>query len=118
MTAGYSPKPANIQDFLTEVRRRPSMRVAHGSLCHLYSMLLGYRIALDIHGITEPTDFWSPADEAAFTHWLHRRLGRDSSLTWAAEIEREAQTAGVPAMDLFFELLDDYRAGRQQGSQR
>ncbi|GAA1188488.1 hypothetical protein GCM10009654_52580 [Streptomyces hebeiensis] len=33
-----------------------------------------------------------------------------SSLTWAAEIERAAEEAGRPALDMFFELLDKFRA--------
>jgi hypothetical protein len=76
-------------------------------------MLLGYRIALEIHGITEPMDFGRPGGEGPFLDWPHERLGRDSSRTWAADIEREAQAAGVSAMDPFFEFPDECRAGRR-----
>jgi hypothetical protein len=44
------------------------------------------------------------------TEWLRGRLGRESSLGWATEIEREAKTSGAPAIDLFFTFYDEYRA--------
>ncbi|MBT2410249.1 hypothetical protein J7I94_06705 [Streptomyces sp. ISL-12] len=121
MTAPDRPaRPAdftNVHDFLHEVRRRPAMWVPGGSLQHLHSMLTGYRTALETHDITEPSPFWpSTGTEAPFTTWLHTRLDRNSSLTWATEIEREAEATGVPAMGLFFTFLDEYLAADQPGA--
>ncbi|MGW7460349.1 hypothetical protein [Streptomyces sp. NPDC054797] len=47
-----------------------------------------------------------------FSEWLWPRLGMRyaSALGWAVEIERAAEAAGTPAVDLFFELLDEFRA--------
>jgi hypothetical protein len=77
---------------------------------HLNSMLTGYRVALGIHDIAEPFDFWTPGSQSRFSEWLCQRQGRPSSLGWAAEIEREAERSGRPAMEMFFELLHEFRA--------
>ncbi|MFE3555133.1 hypothetical protein ACFXKW_09755 [Streptomyces sp. NPDC059193] len=47
-----------------------------------------------------------------FSEWLWPRLGMryPSALGWAVEIERTAEAAGTPAVDMFFELLDEFRA--------
>ncbi|WP_246212906.1 hypothetical protein [Streptomyces abyssomicinicus] len=104
----------DVYELLDEVRLRPGMWVRGGSLLHLDSMLMGYRIALNPHGVDEDWPFWSPGKPGLFTDWLWRRLGEHSSLGWAAEIERQAQAAGQSAMDLFFSLFDEYRAEHDQ----
>jgi hypothetical protein len=88
------------------------MWVRGSSLQDLDSMLLGYRIALGVHGIEEPFDFWAPGREGAFTEWLWDRPGMpdSSSLGWATEIKRAAEKADRPAMEMFFELWDQFRA--------
>ena len=100
----------DVYDFLEEVRLRPDMWVRRSSLQHLDSMLTGYRVALGAHNIAEPFDFWTPGSQSRFSEWLCQRLGRQSSLGWATEIEREAEQYGRPAMEMFFELLDEFRA--------
>lgn len=97
-------------DFLEEVRLRPGMWVYHRSLQHLDSMLTGYRIALGVHDIAEPFDFWNPGGQGHFSQWLEQRLGRQSSLGWATQIEQEAERCDKPAMEMFFEFLDEFRA--------
>ena len=101
----------DVYGFLEQVRLRPGMWVRRNSLQHLDSMLTGYRIALGVHGIAEPFDFWTPGSPSPFSEWLSRRLGMDyiSALGWATEIERAAEQADRPAMELFFELLDEFR---------
>ncbi|MET7692804.1 hypothetical protein ABZT06_33375 [Streptomyces sp. NPDC005483] len=100
----------DVYDFLEEVRLRPGMWVRNNSLQHLDSMLTGYRVALGIHDIAEPFDFWTPGSPSHFSEWLCQRQGRPSSLGWAPEIEREAERSGRLAMEMFFELLDEFRA--------
>ncbi|MFZ4189295.1 hypothetical protein [Streptomyces pseudogriseolus] len=63
-----------------------------------------------VRGIEGDFDFWSPGTQRPFAEWLWHRLGRNSSLGWATEIEREAETAGVPAVELFFSLFGECRA--------
>ncbi|MDT0571153.1 hypothetical protein RM704_27435 [Streptomyces sp. DSM 3412] len=104
----------DVYDFLEEVRLRPGMWVRGSSLQHLDSMITGYRIALGVHGIAEQFDFWNPGSQGRFSDWLWQRLGRHSPLGWAVEIEREAEEAGRPAMEMFFELLDEFRAANHQ----
>ena len=107
-------KPSELRDvyeFLEEVRLRPGMWVRRGSLQHLDSMLVGYRIASEIHGSDESFDFWNGGP---FAEWLWKRLGMayPSALGWAVEIERAAESADVPATEMFFALLDEYRSER------
>ncbi|MEU4546017.1 hypothetical protein [Nonomuraea dietziae] len=98
-----------VDDFLDQVQLRPSSWVAGGSLHRLEAMLIGYRLALYVHEIDEPFDFWH---DGPFSEWLWERLGRTSPLGWAAEIEREAGGDMEP-LDLFFRFLDEYRAWRR-----
>lgn len=112
------PRPltelSSVYDFLEEVRLRPSMWLPGGSLQRLDSMLIGYRAAMAVHGIEEDFPFWSPGVQGPFAEWLWQRLRRRSSVGWATEVEREAQDAGVPAVELFFSLWDEYRAEPSQ----
>ncbi|MFF4779667.1 hypothetical protein ACFY05_43335 [Microtetraspora fusca] len=103
----------DVYEFLDEVRLRPSMWIRRGSLQHLDSTLAGYGTALQIHGIDEPFDFWN---NGPFAKWLWKRLEMSypSALGWAVEIERAAEKTGTPAMELFFALLDEFRAERDQ----
>ncbi|MET7737149.1 hypothetical protein ABZT02_38365 [Streptomyces sp. NPDC005402] len=107
----------DVYDFLEEVRLRPGMWVRSNSLQHLDSMLTGYRVALGIHDIAEPFDFWTPGSPSPFSDWLCQRQGSPSSLGWAAEIEREAERSSRPAMEMFFELLDEFRADAKPDGQ-
>ncbi|MCP3768802.1 MULTISPECIES: hypothetical protein [unclassified Streptomyces] len=102
----------DVYDFLEEVRLRPGIWVRGSSLLHLHSLLTGYRIALGVHDVEETFDFWNPGNHIPFNEWLWKRLGMpySSALGWAVEIERAAEKAGRPAMELFFELLDEFRA--------
>lgn len=114
------PKPrqltelADVYELLEEVRLRPGMWIRRGSLLDLDSMLRGYWIALEIHRVEEDFAF---KQTGTFSAWLWPRLGMayESALGWAVEIERAAETAGRPAIELFFELLDEFRAETSTG---
>lgn len=105
---------ADVHDFLEEVRLRPGMWIRRSSLQHLDSMLVGYRVALGVHGVDEGYDFWSPGNQGPFADWLGKRLGwsHPSALGWAVEIERQAAASDTPPIELFFTLWDEYRADR------
>ncbi len=68
-------------------------------------MLVGYKIALEVHGVDEQFDLWP---DGPFSKWL-ARYGRSSALGWAAEIERQVEP-GVTPLESFFAFLDEYRA--------
>ncbi|MFF4319552.1 barstar family protein [Streptomyces sp. NPDC001568] len=95
----------DVYDFLEQIRLRPGMWLPGHSLRHLEALLTGYRVALGVHAIDEPFDFWP---EERFTQWLHESRGTSSSLSWAAEIERTTPADSNPVEE-FFRLLDDYR---------
>ncbi|MFI6393969.1 hypothetical protein ACIBHY_07255 [Nonomuraea sp. NPDC050547] len=99
---------SDVFDFLEEVRLRPGTWVR--SLEDLGSVLIGYQVAVKVHGVTEQVDFWP---SGPFAEWLWTKLGRHSSLGWAVEIQREAEAANVNPMELFFAFVDDYRIERE-----
>ncbi|EMF29539.1 hypothetical protein H114_08261 [Streptomyces gancidicus BKS 13-15] len=69
-----------------------------------------------VHGVEGGFGFWSPGTRGPFVEWLWHRIGRESPLSWATEIEREAEAAGVAAVELFFSFLDEFRADRDRAS--
>ncbi|MEU3479173.1 hypothetical protein ACI2LO_16405 [Streptomyces sp. NPDC033754] len=81
------------------------------SLPELQSILYGYRVASEIYGPEAVTDF---EHQGPFAAWLWPRLGMryGSPLGWAVEITKAAEAAGRPAVDLFFDLLDEFKAER------
>jgi len=113
--AGRAPRQlgqlTDVYGFLEEVRLRPSMWVRGRSLLHLESMLFGYQAALGVHGIDENSDF-STGSLGPFARWVGEKLGMayPSALGWAVEIERASEQAGQPALEMFFDLLDEFRA--------
>nr|WP_158709217.1 hypothetical protein [Streptomyces sp. NRRL B-24051] len=116
------PKPRpmselkDLHDYLDDVRLRPGMYVRGSSIAHLASILYGYRVACEIHGLPSTTDF---EPRGSFNEWLWPRLGLsyESSLGWAIEIERSAEAAGIQPLDMFFSLLDEFRAERGNAPQ-
>ncbi|MFC8011030.1 hypothetical protein [Streptomyces cinereoruber] len=109
------PKPPtefeNVYDFLDQVRLRPGVWVPGSSLAHLDPMLLGYRVAMEVHDAEEDFPFWTPGGDTPFDTWLN---GRPSALRWSTQIEHEAETTGTPTIELFFTLLDQFRGKHQQ----
>ncbi|MFE2303531.1 barstar family protein [Streptomyces sp. NPDC059445] len=101
---------ADVYDFLEEIRLRPGTWLPDGSLAHLQSLLVGYRVALAVHGIDESFAFW-PEDD--FNRWLQEQRGIANSLTWAAEIERNTPADSTP-FEEFFRLLNTYRSEATQ----
>ncbi|WP_432066129.1 barstar family protein [Streptomyces sp. C10-9-1] len=109
-----SPDPAakhwqdctDVYDFLDQIRLRPGMWLPGGSLHDLQTMLIGYQVALGVHSIKEPGDFWHGG---AFSQWLGTRFGDTSPLGWAADIERNTPSGSTPVEE-FFRLLDGYRS--------
>ncbi|WP_079070528.1 hypothetical protein [Streptomyces sp. IMTB 1903] len=75
----------------------------------LQSILYGYSVATEINGAPSMKIF---NHLGPFSEWLWPRLGMQypSALSWAAEIERAAQAAGASAVDMFFDLLDQFHA--------
>ncbi|WP_404958324.1 hypothetical protein [Streptomyces sp. 147326] len=84
------------------------MYAPHNSVTHLHSILFGFDVAMQISGNPDGTPFRT---YGPFAEWLRDHIGEGcGSLTWGYAIELTAEDRGVPAMDLFFELLDKFRA--------
>ncbi|MGW3762391.1 hypothetical protein [Streptomyces sp. NPDC005131] len=117
------PKPRpldeldSVHDFLDDVRLRPSMYVRGRSILHLQSILFGYSVACEIYGAPAMTDF---DHTGPFSQWLWPRLDMQypSALGWAVEIERAAEAAGIAPLDMFFDLLNEFRIARREGDQQ
>ncbi|TGN78870.1 hypothetical protein E5082_24835 [Streptomyces griseoluteus] len=101
-----------MYDFLDQIRLRPGTWLRGGSLHDLQTMLIGYQVALGVHSIDDPCDFWRGG---AFGQWLGTRLGGTSPLGWAADIERNMPDGSTPVEE-FFRLLDAYRSEAAQAT--
>ena len=101
----------DVYDFLDQVRMRPGMFVRGGSLVELQAILYGYRVASEIHGPQAMMDF---EPQGPFTEWLWPRLGYAyaSPLGWGIEITKAAEASGRAGIDLFFDLLSEFKAER------
>ncbi|MFE6225383.1 barstar family protein [Microtetraspora glauca] len=106
----------DVYDFLDQVRLRPGMWLRAGSLHDLQTMLIGYQVALGVHSIDDPCDFWPGG---AFSQWVGARRDGTGSLGWAADIERSTPDGSTPVEE-FFRLLDAYRneTGRASATNR
>jgi hypothetical protein len=97
---------SDVYEVLEHVRLRPGMWVRRGSVLELETMLSGYSLALEVHDVPEYFDL-DPA-RGPFAAWLIETHGWPMSEGWAKAIEAHAGTE--PAIELFFRLLDEYRA--------
>ncbi|WP_405582512.1 hypothetical protein [Streptomyces sp. NBC_01190] len=95
-----------IHDWLDAIRLRPGMWVPDGSLRELSALLFGYYVALQIHQVAEPFEFRPAA--GGFADWLRRSRGWSTALGWDGAIT--ANSFGEPPLEVFFRLLDEYRA--------
>ncbi|MFF4215434.1 hypothetical protein [Streptomyces nondiastaticus] len=96
----------DIYDALENVRQRPGMWVRDGSLRELSVLLWGYHLALQVHGVDER--FALDPAAGPFAQWLSRTRGWSLSCGWATAIEENA--GGVPPLEAFFHLLDEWQA--------
>ena len=118
MSTGTSPKPqprplsecSDVYDVLQDIQLRPGMWVR--SLSELQTMLWGYGVALQVHGVTEPDPFSSGRE---FSEWLGKRFGWGMSLGWAYAIETRAKDEAP--LDMFFRLAEEYRLEQLSGPQ-
>ncbi|MGW8767776.1 barstar family protein [Streptomyces sp. NPDC055815] len=110
LTAKHWQDCTEVYEFLDQIRLRPGAWLSGGSLRDPQSMLIGYEVALGVHSIDEPCDFWHGG---AFSQWLGTRLGGTSPLGWAADIERNTPAGSTPVEE-FFRLLDAYRSEAAQ----
>lgn len=107
-----NPKPTwrlgklrDVFDWLDLVRQRPMMYIGSESdLATLESLLWGYGTALSVHRIDELV----PRFDRAFLAWIRIRYRWSTSTGWAAAVLRAVQSGQRP-LDLFFELVDEYR---------
>jgi hypothetical protein len=90
---------------LDQVLLRPAISIGNGSLRDPQNILIGYAIALAVHGVDEPFTL-SPG--GPFAEWLRARRGWSMSCGWADAIERHG--GGEDSLTVFFRLWDEYRA--------
>ncbi|WP_089918855.1 hypothetical protein [Lentzea albida] len=76
---------ADVWSILNQVQLRPSMWIRGRQLRELETILLGYGVALEVHGINESFHL-NPG--GPFSEWLHARFAWGTSCGWAQAITR------------------------------
>ncbi|MET9263955.1 hypothetical protein [Amycolatopsis sp. NPDC004079] len=103
------PKPIDqyrdIHEILDQIQLRPEMWLRQRSLRDLQSILFGYGVALDVHGLDEEFALWPVG---SFARWIEARFGWSMAAGWAVAIEKHADCE--EPLNVFFRLLDEYRA--------
>jgi hypothetical protein len=97
---------ADIFEWLDHVRERPSMYLNpdDGPLRELEAMIYGYETATAAHRVEE----YRPRFGLPFLAWVRIRNGWSMSSGWANAVSKAARSGQRP-LDLFFELVDQYR---------
>ncbi|MGW8885935.1 hypothetical protein [Streptomyces sp. NPDC055749] len=106
----------NAFDLVEQVRLRSGVWVRNGSVEELSTMLFGYSVALQVHGVDE--DFVFHPAAGPFAQWLGWKYGWSMATGWASAIERHLPDE--PPLEAFFRLLDEFRestAGRPRGAE-
>lgn len=105
----------DVYDFLDEVRLRPGMFVRGGSCSTSTRRCTGIAWPW-ASTASRRTSLLRTGCGTPFSRWLCQRNGEESSLGWSTQIEREAEATGTPAIELFFSLLDQFRAEHDQSA--
>jgi hypothetical protein len=105
---GAQPGCTHVYELLEEVRQRPGMWVRRGSVRELETLLYGYWLALGAHDISESFELHRAL--GPFGCWLRETRDWPMAEGWAAAIE--AHSGDQPPIELFFNLLDEYRSTR------
>ena len=91
-------------DWLDKIQKRPSMYIRDGNdLSDIETMMHGYYIALEMHGIIEDVPSLKQ-----FASWVYKRTGIGAALGWAHiiyEMHPDPETAFLK----FFEYIEEYK---------
>ena len=94
-----------VPNLIEGIRKRPGLYLGECSLTALCFTLVGYELALGMHGIKDDTTFQLPND---FNDWVAYRLHyKESTSGWKNMILAACQDE-VVAFTRFFELLDQH----------
>jgi hypothetical protein len=98
-------KPGGLLDV---IRKRPPLYLGRHSLSALWNFIQGYNLALRDHDL-DNADHVLPRQ---FHNWARRRLqGRDNSGSVRDMILASTNQDEASALDMFFELYDEFRSG-------
>jgi hypothetical protein len=100
--------PRDFYGLLEAIRRRPALYLGHRSLVAFRSWLDGYHYAKSEAGVGRSAEEEEFAD---FDSFVCRKYRWHDVGGWAAKIAYYHRDDGT-ALDKFFELLDEFRAGR------
>jgi PrcB C-terminal len=106
----------DVYGLLDNIRTDPHYWRAVGSLDQLRLLLAGYREAVEISGSHEALDF-PFGNPGPFSVWLRLQIPALKTTSpydvdWPSALENQAATLGVPPLDLFFTMVDQFRAVR------
>lgn len=96
-----------VPDLLERIRESPGLYIGGKSITGLYHTVLGYELALGMHGIATDHSLQLPSD---FHDWIAYRLHFSESTSGWKNMLLSATSNEGAAFDRFFELLDEYRS--------
>src|SRR5437764_1496231 len=98
--------PFNVYETIALIRQRPALYLGECSLVRLRAFLDGCLFVVQEFGIEDDTQ---PAF-GGFHDWVARRFGwRESTAGWCNIILQQCGGDDRKALDLFFDLVEEYR---------
>jgi hypothetical protein len=100
-------KDSTFESLLEIVRSRPGLYLGRKSLSALWSLLLGYEMAVIEHNIPESEQF-NRKLEKDFNNWLRKKYSMGSAICWYIFVINETKSE-AKAFDKLFEFWDEFR---------
>jgi hypothetical protein len=92
-------------ELLDAIRKRPAFYIDDDkSIKRLRSFLVGYDVGLAQHSVPSPDEF------VGFNDWIASQFGYSNSTAGWCNMILDKAGSDEKAFDLFFELLDKFRA--------
>lgn len=103
--------PKDVYDFFEKIRPRPALYVGKKSLSKIQAFFYGYLYAVRFNDI----DFdLGKFDSYSFHDWVAEKLGwYESTSGWLNMILKEVDNDEEKAVDLFYELLEEFKLEKE-----
>ena len=99
--------PKDVYEFFDKIKERPAKYVGKKSLTRIQMFFYGYCYALDLQHIEFKGEKFK---SYSFHDWIAEKLGwRESTSGWLNMILDKANGDEEKAVDLFYELLDEFK---------
>jgi phosphoribosylanthranilate isomerase len=103
--------PKDVYEFFEKIRERPAMYVGKKSLTRIQMFFYGFLYALDLQDIEFNQRKFGPH---YFHEWIASKLGwAEGTSGWLNMILNEVNNDEEKAVDLFYELLDEFKLEKE-----